>query len=171
MAYWYRLPLGTEQVVSSIPGSVGYIYPMFIEPTITRVPSGFSGYIWLDTKIVFKKKEPSLQLLNCYIIRAVNWSAWRRPARLPSCKNPVKIPGQCCPSCPWHSPRPPASGWSFRWTFMHLNTCIYFLLWNDSTLFDQYSAHLVKCCRIVLFVMFYTANDSIFKLTTSSNRM
>ena len=31
---------------------------MFIEPTITRVPSGFSGYIWLDTKIVFKKILP-----------------------------------------------------------------------------------------------------------------
>ena len=31
------------------------IYPMFIEPTITWVPSGFSGYIWLDTKIVLKK--------------------------------------------------------------------------------------------------------------------
>ena len=30
---------------------------MFIEPTITWVPSGLSGYIWLDTKIVFKKKE------------------------------------------------------------------------------------------------------------------
>ena len=30
---------------------------MFIEPTITRVPSGFSGYIWLDTKIVLKKNE------------------------------------------------------------------------------------------------------------------
>ena len=43
--YWFRLPLGTEHVVSSIPGSVGYIYPMFIEPTITWVPSGFSGYI------------------------------------------------------------------------------------------------------------------------------
>ena len=28
---------------------------MFIDPTITWVPSGFSGYIWLDTKIVFKK--------------------------------------------------------------------------------------------------------------------
>ena len=28
------------------------INPMFIEPTITWVPSGFSGYIWLDTKIV-----------------------------------------------------------------------------------------------------------------------
>ena len=28
---------------------------MFIEPTITRVPSRFSGYIWLDTKIVSKK--------------------------------------------------------------------------------------------------------------------
>ena len=30
---------------------------MFIEPTITWVPSGFSGYIWLDTKIVSKKKK------------------------------------------------------------------------------------------------------------------
>ena len=27
---------------------------MFIEPTITWVPLGFSGYIWLDTKIVLK---------------------------------------------------------------------------------------------------------------------
>ena len=27
---------------------------MFIELTITWVPSGFSGYIWLDTKIVLK---------------------------------------------------------------------------------------------------------------------
>ena len=26
-----------------------------IEPTITWVPLGFSGYIWLDTKIVLKK--------------------------------------------------------------------------------------------------------------------
>ena len=43
--------------MSSIPGSVGYIYPMFIEPTITWVPSGFSGYIWLDTKIVFKMSD------------------------------------------------------------------------------------------------------------------
>ena len=30
---------------------------MFIEPTITWVPSGFSGYIWLDAKIVLKKKD------------------------------------------------------------------------------------------------------------------
>ena len=30
---------------------------MFIEPTITWVPSGSSGYIWLDTKIVFIKKN------------------------------------------------------------------------------------------------------------------
>ena len=29
---------------------------MFIEPTITWVSSGFSEYIWLDTKIVFTKK-------------------------------------------------------------------------------------------------------------------
>ena len=27
---------------------------MFIEPTITWVPSGFSGYIWLDVKMVLK---------------------------------------------------------------------------------------------------------------------
>ena len=41
--------------MSSFLGSVGYIsYPMFIEPTITWVPSVFSGYIWLDTKIVLK---------------------------------------------------------------------------------------------------------------------
>ena len=30
-------------------------YPMFIKPTITRVQSGFSGYIWLDRKIVLTK--------------------------------------------------------------------------------------------------------------------
>ena len=30
---------------------------MFIEPTITWVPSGLSGYIWLDTKIVLKNIE------------------------------------------------------------------------------------------------------------------
>ena len=28
---------------------------MFIDPTITWVPSGFSGYIWLDRKVVLKK--------------------------------------------------------------------------------------------------------------------
>ena len=30
------------------------IYPMFIEPTITWVPSGFSGHILLDSKMVLK---------------------------------------------------------------------------------------------------------------------
>ena len=40
---------------------------MFIEPTSTRVPSGFSGYIklWLDTNIVFKKV--AFQQLVVYI--------------------------------------------------------------------------------------------------------
>ena len=33
---------------------------MFIEPTITWVPSGFSGYIWFDTKIVLKKRKENL---------------------------------------------------------------------------------------------------------------
>ena len=40
--------------MSSIPGR---IYPMFIEPTITWVPSVFSGYIWLDTKKLCKKNS------------------------------------------------------------------------------------------------------------------
>ena len=40
-----------EKVARSSPGStVSDTYPMFIEPTITRVLSGFSGYIWLDAK-------------------------------------------------------------------------------------------------------------------------
>ena len=44
--------------MSLIPGSVGYItYPMFIEPTITWATSGFSGSIWLDTKIVLNEKN------------------------------------------------------------------------------------------------------------------
>ena len=30
---------------------------MFIEPTIAWVPLGFSGYIWLDTKIVLEKNK------------------------------------------------------------------------------------------------------------------
>ena len=38
--------------------AVSDIYPMFIERTITWVPSGFSGYIWLDTKIVLNKNLP-----------------------------------------------------------------------------------------------------------------
>ena len=48
--------------MSSITGSVGgYIsYPMFSEPMITWVPSEFSGYIWLDTKIVLKKTSISV---------------------------------------------------------------------------------------------------------------
>ena len=40
--------------------AVSDIYPMFIEPTITWVLSGFSGYIWLDKKIVLKKKYADL---------------------------------------------------------------------------------------------------------------
>ena len=70
--------------MSSIPGSVGYIsYPMFIEPTIARVPSGFSGYIWLDTKIVLKKerrlnREQRLRTdfqLSSFVYEVCLWSA------------------------------------------------------------------------------------------------
>ena len=37
---------------------------MFIGPMITWVPSGFSEYIWLDTKIVLKKYFHDLTLLR-----------------------------------------------------------------------------------------------------------
>ena len=62
--------------MGSIPDIVGYIsYPMFIEPTITRVPSGFSGYIWLDTKIVLKiSHESSIPSTSCasYVWKTVS---------------------------------------------------------------------------------------------------
>ena len=48
--------------------AVSDIYPMFIEPTITWVPSEISGYIWLDTKIVFKKKKKSLNIAFIYLL-------------------------------------------------------------------------------------------------------
>ena len=51
-----NLVLLTYLQLIEIPGSVGYISnSMFIQPTITWVPSGFFGYIWLDTKIVLQK--------------------------------------------------------------------------------------------------------------------
>ena len=56
MTWWNWRTHGTEQVVSSIPGSVGYIsFSIFVKPMITRVSLGFFEYIWLDTKIVLKK--------------------------------------------------------------------------------------------------------------------
>ena len=51
---WERQALETEQVVSSIPGSVGCMTQVHRAYMITRVPSEFSGYIRLDTKIVLK---------------------------------------------------------------------------------------------------------------------
>ena len=64
--------------------AVSDIYPMFIEPTITWVPSGFSGYIWLDTKIVLKKNKYRLKLWpskllqwRCYFcLRLACWSCF-----------------------------------------------------------------------------------------------
>ena len=45
--------LGRNRFVGLIPGNI----EAYVEPTITLVPSGFSGYIWLDTKIVLKKEH------------------------------------------------------------------------------------------------------------------
>ena len=51
---WYRLLLGTEQVVSSIPGSVGYIFHVHWAYDYLGPFGVLWVYIWLDTKIVFK---------------------------------------------------------------------------------------------------------------------
>ena len=45
---------------------------MFIEPTITWVPSGFSGYIWLDTKIVLKKKKKIIIIIIIHTFVTMN---------------------------------------------------------------------------------------------------
>ena len=37
---------------------------MFIEPTVTWAPSGFSGCIWPDTKIVLKNREEKTDKRN-----------------------------------------------------------------------------------------------------------
>ena len=73
--------------------AVSDIYPMFIEPTITWVPSGLSGYIWLDTKIVLKKKickwDTHFELLTFFHDKQVSdernnkynnktWFGWRQ---------------------------------------------------------------------------------------------
>ena len=45
--------------------AVSDTYPMFIEPMITPVPSGFSGYIWLDkwnTESVFDNLATELEV-------------------------------------------------------------------------------------------------------------
>ena len=50
--------------------TVSDIYPMVIELKITWVPSGFSGYIWLDTKIVGKKTT------NLYFVDLIIFIQW-----------------------------------------------------------------------------------------------
>ena len=85
IGYYYSMHMLTNLCPSLWPSGIGSrlgrnrlwvrflavsdIYPMFIEPTITWVPSGFPGYIWLDTKIVFKKKNLSeIRLLSKRIL-------------------------------------------------------------------------------------------------------
>ena len=64
--------------------AVSDIYPMCIEPTITWVHSGFSGYIWLDTKSVFNKKPARLGLTTELYQR--RWlSEWVAPLDRPYC--------------------------------------------------------------------------------------
>ena len=59
------------------------IYPTFIEPTITWIPSGFSGYIWLDTKIVLEKKKIHSIRIQLFYKPVQMSSSWYHPIRLP----------------------------------------------------------------------------------------
>ena len=69
--------------------AVSDTYPKFIELLIAWVPSGFSGCIWLDAKIVFKKNiyiyiltsnvSPSSHNLSrdgSYLIEGTIWPNW-----------------------------------------------------------------------------------------------
>ena len=51
---------------------------MFIEPTITWVPPGFSGYIWLDSKIVLNKIG-SFTSGHCLQLQDHHPAAWYLP--------------------------------------------------------------------------------------------
>ena len=51
--------------------AVSDIYPMFIEPTITWVPLGFTGYTWLDTKIMLKKEIKSVSCMQPKIRKVI----------------------------------------------------------------------------------------------------
>ena len=72
---------------------------MFIEPTITWVPSGFSGYIWLDTKIVFLKKiwsrnyRSSLMKTRYYLANHMIFGAIRsKPIKTSNNEQPKRDP-------------------------------------------------------------------------------
>ena len=56
-------------------------YPKFIEPRITRVPLGFSGYIWLNTKIL-------LNFFSKYIFIFVS-QVTEKPAGVAGCPSNV----------------------------------------------------------------------------------
>ena len=53
-----------------------HVYPMFTEITNTWIPSGFSGYIWLDTKSVLKKLPCLTVSVACeFELNPINFSA------------------------------------------------------------------------------------------------
>ena len=52
--------------------AVSDIYPIFIEPTITWVPLGYSGYIWIDSNIVFEKSFRNYGGYNLYVSQYLN---------------------------------------------------------------------------------------------------
>ena len=56
MAQWDRLPLGTEQVVSSIPGNVGYISHVHCAYDYLGSLRGSLGTYGLTQKLCLKKK-------------------------------------------------------------------------------------------------------------------
>ena len=75
-----------QSLAATHSSSVLDIYPMLIEPTITWVPLGFSGYTWLDTKIVFKKMYNEYIKL-CHLRASVHAEG----------TTPHGVSNQCCP--------------------------------------------------------------------------
>ena len=49
---------------------------MFIEPTITWVLSGFSGYIWLDIKNCVKKPQNLLKIVFPARLSPIPWTVY-----------------------------------------------------------------------------------------------
>ena len=88
--------------------AVSDIYPMFIEPTITWVLLGLSGYLWLDTKIVLKKyynlisaaaQQQLADLWWCIYLQELTWSVAIRQSSIHGNLN-KKFPLAACPGCP-----------------------------------------------------------------------
>ena len=92
------------------------LYSMFIEPTITWVPSGFSGYIWLDTKIVLKAGR--YEALQIFLITIRLYSCIPVCSRMGWAPVSNKMPG-CHLANAWRSPSKHILQWRYCTAVMY----------------------------------------------------